>query len=66
MEKEQHWSVGCYKFTAQVNTVGKNQKIVWAAPIFKKFLGQTLDELIAWVNTIGKCSYYEITPPEGS
>lgn len=40
-----YW-VSCPRFTIQVNTV--NSRIVRAAPIVRKFIGQPLDNLIRW------------------
>jgi hypothetical protein len=46
-----HW-VSCSKFTVQVNT-DANDKIIWAAPIVRKFVGQPLANLLSWAMTLG-------------
>lgn len=40
-----HW-VSCRMFTVQVNTI--EDRITWAAPIVRKFIGQPLSNLLRW------------------
>jgi hypothetical protein len=44
-----HWWVSCRDFTVQVNT-DENLVIIEAAPIVRKFVGQSLNALVKWKN----------------
>ena len=57
----QYW-LSCSKFTVQVNT-DESGKIVWAAPITRKFVGQPLANLLRWC---GPHKLVDITPDQAS
>lgn len=44
--------LSCRDFTIQTNT-DANGKIVWTAPITRRFLGQPLGNLVEWMRKIG-------------
>lgn len=46
-----HW-ISCARFTVEVETDG--DKIVRAAPIVRKFLGQPLANLLEWAQSLGE------------
>ena len=56
MEK---WWVSCRMFTVQVN-VGQDGKIVFAAPIVRKFLGQPFDNLKRWAGGLGGLRVHDL------
>ena len=46
-----HW-ISCVKFTVEVETDARD-KIIHAAPIVRKFQGQSLGNLLAWARKLG-------------
>jgi len=46
-----YW-LSCVKFTIQADT-DQEDRIVYAAPIARRFLGQSLVNLIRWMRTLG-------------
>lgn len=49
--KVRYW-LSCRGFTVQVNC-DDDDKIIFAAPIVRKFRGQPLSNLFRWMNTFG-------------
>jgi len=49
MSKKKYYWVSCSKFTVMIIVV--NNKIIDAAPVINKFVGQPLDNLSKWMNT---------------
>lgn len=48
--------LSCRQFTIQTNT-DSHGTIVWTAPITRRFLGQPLGNLVAWMRTIGNFQF---------
>lgn len=52
------WWVSCNKFTVRVDTV--DGRIVSAAPIVRKFIGQPFTNLLKWADGLGGLQYQDI------
>lgn len=50
-DEMKYW-LSCVKFTIQADT-DQEDRIVYAAPIARRFLGQSLVNLIRWMRTLG-------------
>ena len=50
------WWVSCTKFTGQVDT-GKDDIILMAPPVWKKFVGQPFIHLLNWLRKFGGLKY---------
>lgn len=48
--------LSCRQFTIQTNTDARG-KIVWTAPITRRFLGQPLGNLVEWMRKIGEFEF---------
>jgi hypothetical protein len=57
--KRRKWYISCNKFTAQVNT-DENNRIIFAAPIVKRFMGQPFENLLHWCQSLGGFHYKEL------
>jgi hypothetical protein len=44
------WWISCYRFTVQVST-DSDGRILFAAPIVGRFIGQSLGRLLDWIDT---------------
>jgi hypothetical protein len=51
----EHW-ISCLKFTVRVTTDDEG-KIVKAAPLVRKFIGQPLANLLRWARSLGGFAY---------
>lgn len=49
---KQLW-ISCPKFTVQVD-VGDDNRVVEAAPVVRRFIGQNIDNLLYWLRGFGK------------
>lgn len=53
------WWISCVKFTVEVET-GQDRRIIKAAPICRKFVGQPLDNLLRWAARFGGLRYQDM------
>lgn len=53
------WWVSCTKFTVRVDTI--DGRIVYAAPIVRKFIGQEFTNLLKWAASLGGLQYQDIS-----
>jgi len=58
------WWVSCHKFTVKVCI--RDERIIDAAPIVRRFKGQPLDNLLSWMKSVGGLTLTKIGEREGS
>jgi hypothetical protein len=58
-DRKRKWQVSCNKFTVQVNT-DEEGRIIFAAPIVKRFMGQPFENLLKWAESLGGMHYKEL------
>jgi len=61
---EESWWISSPKGTCQVDTV--NEVITWTAPLWRKFVGQRIDDLERWLSKFGAVEKRSIRMGESS
>ena len=54
------WWLSCQEFTVLVEA-DRSDCILWAAPLVRRFVGQSLENLLAWADKFGGVWVVELT-----
>ncbi len=54
------WWISCDKFTGQVCVDPETRLIGFAPPVWKRFIGQPIDNLVAWLDKFGVVDLEEL------